>query len=172
MAPMARNGADQGCGQEELESIGRVMVRFSFLEFLLKMWIWGLLNTPPQKGVIATGKMRFNETLELLDALYRHQEGILSSNIRQLRKLEKKLGRLNDRRNLLVHGIHAHMGEGGKLMVADTRLKRSLEFIPTVSRFSLKDINQLADDIAANSDEVRKQVTSAGYISALRGQEK
>ena len=57
-------------------------------------------------------------------------------------------------------------------MVADTRLKRSLEFIPTVSRFSLKDINQLADDIAANSDEVRKQVTSAGYISALRGQEK
>jgi len=62
---MARNGADQGCGQEELESIGRVMVRFSFLEFLLKMWIWGLLNTPPQKGVIATGKMRFNETLEL-----------------------------------------------------------------------------------------------------------
>src|SRR5436853_7416499 len=169
MAPMARNGADQGCGQEELESIGLVMVRFSFLEFLLKMWIWGLLNTPPQKGVIATGKMRFNETLELLDALYRHQEGILSSNIRQLRKLEKKLGRLNDRRNLLVHGIHAHMGEGAKLLVADTRITRRHELSPTMSRFGLRDTNQLASDIASEPDEVRKPVTSARYISALRG---
>jgi len=169
---VAGNGADRGCGKEELESIGRVMVRFSFLEYLLRMWIWGLLKIPPQKGVIATGTLRFRETLELLDALYRHQEGISPSDIMRLRKLERRLGKVNNRRNLLIHGIHAHMGEGGKLMIADTRPKQSLEFIPTISRFSLKDINQLADDITTNSAEVQKQLESAGYLSSLRGQEK
>ena len=165
---MTRADVDRNCGQEELETIGRIVVRFSRLDYLLRAWTWGLLGLEPEKGVVATGLLDFKNVLELLDTLYRAQPGIGADAVAQLRKMKERLARINSRRNLLVHAVHVHMSGGGKLFLWDTRPKASLEFTPTALRFGLKDIERLADDIGEASSAVFERVSAAKYPTGLR----
>jgi hypothetical protein len=134
-------------------ALGRVTEKFALLELHVDVTIWTLLvGTSLQdqaKGRIVTAGLMFGKKLDMLAALLR--VSVPNLDDAALSQLLKKLEELAAQRNHIVHSSW-FSAEEEKMIAVKTTARRELK--SDLRRFSVDDVNDLADRLHVGAEDV------------------
>ena len=91
--------------------IGRISVRFSYLEYQLTQSVWLLVGVDYQLGRLVIRDQRPNDRVGLIETLANLKKVKLPST-KDIKDLRRVLAEITEHRNLLVHGLWAQHNDG------------------------------------------------------------
>ena len=131
---------------EYLIEIGKLTVKYQFLEFHIK-WLMEYFNKKSEKkSEMVTSEMKFWQLLKFLDTLNKSENTDLKKQ-KQLNLLITEAKKLSDLRNELIHSLWLTDIISGKVQREQISKKKGKERI----NVSLQDLKQ-------NNDEIEKVV--------------
>ena len=133
--------------RDNLEQIGRIVVNFASLEMHLAFVVWGMISENQEIWKATTTGMSMKALLNLFSSLCAVK--ILDSEtLMEFENVAKKVLKINDRRNLIVHSFWT-INDENKDKVGQVRFKtkwiKGVEIIP--SDIKTTDLLEIADEI-------------------------
>lgn len=127
--------------------LGRLVMRFSLIHFVLEIHLWRILDMNSKNGRILTEDLPLSNLAERFcktaEAKYPP-----SDDLKALRRAIRALGKVNTRRNALVHAFWSFPNDGPPLIFPKKGQLMSVN-APTVA-----DINQLVKETDRVKDEL------------------
>ncbi len=148
---------------EQLRAIGRISVKFSFLEFLVKICIMHLLGTDNDRATVVTAQMPFRQLVDTFVRPYRRrfpmQEKELSpaqrATLVTFKEMVKRIDKAGEDRNRIVHFWWEPEGFTGKAFGQGWSKRGRAWFQPTFVKMTSAELDGIADRIGAVSEKVR-----------------
>ncbi len=91
-------------------AIGEVAVQWSWLEYLVQIAIWQLLDVPRKEGRVVTSHMNIRPNLDVLAQLTERRVKD-KTTAQEIEVLARKIERRSEVRNRIVHGLWAFSDE-------------------------------------------------------------
>ncbi len=145
---------------EILQAIGRVATVWAVMERILGMMLTRLTMAPDYPTMALTKDLSLDNQLKAMKtllALHRERyarEIMARSLVEALSLIPAKIWALKDERNVVVHTVWTRMGKGGVTPLATRPVSMSQAAKAKVDVKTAPEINNLADRIQAQADEL------------------
>ena len=133
---------------KHLEKIGDITVSFALLETIIQFFVWSLIEQPQRIGQIITAELSLKNSRATLISLYKEKHGE-DSGFKIIRELMKRAGKIEEKRNQIIHSVWAVGKDANSIKRIKTTAKEKCGL-----RFKYEDIT--ADDLAEIADDIKK----------------
>lgn len=140
---------------EHLKHIGDITVSFSLLELIIQLFIGSLISDQQQIGKIITSELSFRNLRSLLISLYLERFG-KDNDFDALQNLMKESGKVEDRRNQLIHSTWgASYGESSITRFKNTsKEKQGYKYV--IEELSAAELESFTKEIKTLSNNIHK----------------